>query len=129
MIQVNDPHILVVEDNLALGKLISFTLERAGFRVTRAISGTEGWRLAQSGTFSMVVTDYQMPGLTGQELAGRLRTLPQYRETPIMLLTAKRFELNAQSLRDEVGIVHVFPKPFSPLELVTAVEEQLAARS
>src|SRR5690606_19810862 len=129
MIKLNAPHILVAEDNPALGKLISFTLERAGFRVSRATTGTDAWRLAQAEAFSMVVTDHQMPGLTGRELAARLRTLPQYDTIPIMMLTAKRFELDVDLLQREVGVVQVFPKPFSPALFLAAVEEQLAAQS
>jgi CheY-like chemotaxis protein len=76
-----------------------------------------------------VVTDQQMPEMTGCELCERLRQDERYREIPIIMLTAKGLELELPRLRDELGITATFLKPFSPNEIVQAVEDCLVAVS
>lgn len=117
---------LVAEDNSALSRVISFALRRAGFQTTVAINGDEAWEAAQVASFDLIVTDYQMPGLTGVELAARIRDLPNFAETPIVLLTAKALELNAEQLRDQYGVAAVLTKPFSPSELAELVNRLTA---
>ncbi len=120
------PHILVCEDNAALASVLRFNLERAGFRVTVARNGRIGWDAAQTTAFDLVVTDQQMPEMIGTELCGRLRQLSSYRNVPVIMLTAKGLELDLPRLRDELGITTTFPKPFSPTEVVGAVQHALA---
>ncbi len=110
--------ILVVEDNPALSRVLAFNLARAGFEVVTAGDGEEAWQQLQEISFDLIVTDQQMPRMEGLECCRRLRTLERYRETPVIMLTAKAFELDHQKLADEVGITAVFVKPFSPSELV-----------
>ncbi len=117
--------ILVVEDNPALGVVVRFNLERAGFHVTLAENGCDGWDLAQAREFKLVITDQQMPGMTGVELCERLRGHPRYSQTPIIMLTAKGLELNRSDLEKQLGIAAVMPKPFSPRELIRKVMECL----
>ncbi|MEZ6112360.1 MAG: response regulator [Pirellulaceae bacterium] len=121
--------ILVAEDNPALSKIVSFTLERAGHLVTRAENGQEAWRIAQAQQFAMVVTDFQMPGMSGRQLCELLRDCDEYRHVPIVMLTAKRYELDVDALRQSLFISHVLEKPFSPIQLAALVEEQLALSS
>ncbi len=117
--------LLIVEDNPALGVVVQFNLERAGFNVTLAENGCDGWDLAQAREFKLVITDQQMPGMTGVELCQRLRGHPRYSQTPIIMLTAKGLELNMSDLEKQLGIAAVIPKPFSPRELVQKVVECL----
>lgn len=114
---------LVVDDNLALARVTQFSLDRAGFETQTARNGQVALELAQTMHFDVVVTDQQMPVLTGIELCRELRKLPAYAECPIILLTAKGLELELPRLRDELGINAVFSKPFSPAAVVRAVED------
>jgi two-component system, chemotaxis family, chemotaxis protein CheY len=118
--------ILVAEDNAALATVVRFNLERAGFKVTVAPNGRRAWEAAQAGHFDLVVTDFQMPEMTGQDLATCLRGCDQYRETPIIMLTAKGLEFELTDIREELGITATFSKPFSPKEVVKAVEDHLS---
>src|SRR5438034_5240152 len=106
--------VLVVEDNIALGAVVRFNLEQAGFQVALARNGREGWGLIQKRDFDLVVTDYQMPEMSGAELCEQMRQHPQYAQIPVLLLTAKGLELDLPQLREELGIFDVFLKPFSP---------------
>ena len=122
-------HILVAEDNAALASVIRFNLVRAGFRVTVAHDGRQAWEFVQHGKFDLIVTDQQMPEMTGCHLCEKLRSVPEYAELPVIMLTAKGLELELPKLRDELKIVATFMKPFSPKEVVKAVEDCLAAIS
>jgi CheY-like chemotaxis protein len=119
--------ILVAEDNAALASVVRFNLERSGFAVTIANNGRIAWEHAQKQSFDMVVTDQQMPEMSGCELCQLLRASAAYAATPIIMLTAKGMELELPKLRDELGISATFLKPFSPKEIVKAVEDCLAA--
>ncbi len=114
---------LVVDDNLALARVMQFALDRAGFETQTARNGLLALEIAEQGRFDVVVTDHQMPEMTGVELCRELIKLPHYRECPIILLTAKGLELELPRLRDELGISGVFSKPFSPAAVVKAVED------
>ena len=117
--------LLVAEDNPALSGVVRFNLERAGFNVTMADDGCQAWKLAQARDFKLVITDQQMPGMTGVELCHRLRSHPRYTHTPIIMLTAKGLELNLGDLKSQLGVAAVLPKPFSPRELIQKVAECL----
>ena len=78
-------------------------------------------------SIDIVITDQQMPEMTGVELCRELRNLPQYASCPIILLTAKGLELELPKLRDELGIDATFAKPFSPSAVVKACGDLLLA--
>ena len=118
--------ILVVEDNPALASVVRFNLTRAGFDVTVAKNGREAWDALSAGeTFEMVVTDHQMPEMTGCELCIKIRQDEKLADLPVIMLTAKGLELELPRLRSELGVLEVFPKPFSPIQLVQTVDEFL----
>ena len=117
--------ILVAEDNPALAIVVRFHLERAGFKVTVATDGAEAWELLQAQAFDVVVTDQQMPGLSGAELCQRMRQDPRWDDLPVVMLTAKGLEMELRWVRDELKVRNVLPKPFSLRELVETVENCL----
>jgi CheY-like chemotaxis protein len=123
----NGKHILVAEDNAALASVVRFNLERAGFRVTLASNGREAWDHLQEQPFDLLLTDQQMPEMTGCELCQTLRSVADFAELPVILLTAKGMELELPRLRDELKITATFLKPFSPKEVVKAIELCVAA--
>jgi CheY-like chemotaxis protein len=114
---------LIVDDNLALARVTQFALDRAGYETQTARNGRLALEVAQASQFDVVVTDQQMPEMTGIELCRELRKLDAYAGCPIILLTAKGLELELPRLRDELGINAVFSKPFSPGAVVRAVED------
>ena len=117
---------LIVDDNTALARVTQFALDGAGLETTTASNGREALELALEGNFDIVVTDQQMPEMTGVELCQRLREEPRYAQCPIILLTAKGLELELPRLRKELGIDATFAKPFSPSAIVKTVNELLA---
>ena len=121
--------ILVVEDSKALAGVVRLNLSNAGFDVTVARDGEEGWSQVQNQSFDLVLTDQQMPKLHGEQLAERIRTLDHYRNRPIIMVTAKGMELDTKDLRERLGISQVLDKPFSPTALVKTVEACLVEQT
>jgi two-component system chemotaxis response regulator CheY len=109
---------LIVDDNVALARVTQFALSRAGFQTSIAGNGRLALALVTAESFDIIITDQQMPEMTGLEFLERLRTLPGYATTPIILLTAKGLELELPRIQQELDINAVFPKPFSPSAVV-----------
>ena len=121
--------VLVVEDNVAMLGVIRFKLERAGLRVDGAECGERAWELLNQHNFDLVVADFQMPGMTGGELCRRMRKDERLAGIPLILLTAKGFELDVEHYRSVESVHAVIFKPFSPRELVRVVKECLGAET
>ncbi|MBO9574870.1 MAG: response regulator [Sphingobium sp.] len=115
--------ILVVEDNETVGNLVETLLGELGHSVIRARSGPEALHLADSGTeFDVVFSDMVMPGMTGLELADKLkRTRPHL---PIILTTGYSETLVTAGSRG----FPIVPKPYRIETLAVAVDEALAAQ-
>ncbi len=117
--------ILVAEDNAALASVVRFSLESAGYQVEVARNGRLAWELFDEQPFDLVVTDQQMPEMTGIELCEHITASRGAMSVPIILLTAKGLELDLPHLRNTLGISAAYAKPFSPAQVVQTVQELL----
>ena len=129
-------NILICDDEPHITRAVEIKLRRADHHVEPHCDGRAAWdalldRLADGQPLpDMLITDCQMPRMTGLQLAAAIQAEPRLRGLPIMMLTAKGFELAADELREKLGIHRVVGKPFSPRDLAGFVEEMLAeARS
>jgi len=122
MIEKTDVWVLVADDSITVAKGLEFCLKRAGFSVEVARNGREAWEMAREKQYDVVVTDEQMSLMTGRQLCRHLRNDDRYRLTPIILLTGKAFELDADELSDDLQISVTFGKPFSPELLAQTIE-------
>ncbi|HET6880040.1 MAG TPA: response regulator, partial [Pirellulales bacterium] len=91
-----------------------------------ACNGEDGWEAIHRDPPDLLVTDYQMPKLNGLELIERLRQRPETSRLPVIVLSAKGFELSSQDLTARWGVLAVLDKPFSPKELLRLVETGIA---
>ncbi len=114
--------ILLCDDEPHILRAAEFKLKRAGYEVFTANDGEEGWEIIQELRPDVVITDCQMPQLDGLGLAKRIHESAEFTSIPVLMLTAKGFELSRQAVRDEYGILDVLAKPFSPRELHKRVE-------
>lgn len=119
--------ILLVEDNVALSGVICFNLTRAGYEVTAVSNGREAIESLERGHFDLILSDQQMPKMTGIQLCEHIREMPDHVHTPFVLLTAKCMEIDVANLRQRLGMSAALPKPFSPSELLTCIEELLTS--
>ncbi len=105
----DEPHIVLA---------VSLKLSKAGFHVTTANNGQTAWESIKREPPQLVITDLQMPQLDGLGLVQNIRADEELRDIPVILLTAKGFELDEEDVRQEYDVQHVLCKPFSPRELL-----------
>ena len=86
----DQPTVLVVEDELAQREVLAYNLEAEGFRVSKAASGDEAMLLVDEDSPDIIVLDWMMPNLSGIEVCRRLKTRPDTRSIPIIMLSARR---------------------------------------
>ena len=116
--------ILLVEDEPEIRELLAFTLGRAGFEVVEADSAEKALQVIDHKRLQMAIIDWMLPGLSGVDLAYRLRQDELTRSLPIIMLTARGEE--ADKLKSfESGVDDYVTKPFSPRELVARVKALL----
>lgn len=119
------PKVLVADDEASIANVVARKLERAGLEVVVAMDGREAYELALAERPDCLVTDLQMPGMTGLEVCTRLQDELQG-PIPAILLTAKGFEIDAAAIAD-LPVRQVMTKPFSPRELLACVQDVLGA--
>jgi len=115
--------ILVADDEAPIANVVAMKLRNAGLEVVVAMDGLEAYELAVAERPDFMITDLQMPGMSGLELCARL-VAELEGGIPTILLTAKGFELSAESVR-ELPVRRIMTKPFSPRELLAQVQELL----
>ena len=115
--------ILIADDDAPLRNAMSIKLRAAGHAVVAVRGGDEALRAASRGGVDLIVTDFQMPGLSGLEVCQMLRG--QGRVTPAILLTGHGYAITPDALA-VAGVARVIAKPFSPRALVEVVAEVLA---
>jgi len=117
--------ILVADDEACITTVVSKKLRNAGFEVIVAMDGQETFDRAMAERPDFLVTDLQMPLMSGLEVCARL-SAELAEPIPTLLLTAKGFELEPEELR-RLPICRVMTKPFSPRELLANIQEALGA--
>ena len=121
------PTLLIADDERHVTYALSHKLEKSGFTVIVARNGEEGMRLARERHPDLVVTDFQMPMVSGLEMAMILRATPSTADIPVIMITARGYRISDEELA-ETNIKHIFAKPFSPSELVREDRGPLARK-
>jgi two-component system, chemotaxis family, chemotaxis protein CheY len=116
------PLILAVDDSPSMRKMVSFTLTGAGYQVVEAVDGMDAYEKAQAQSFDLVLTDQNMPRLDGLGLTRKLREHPQFKTTPILMLTTESSDLMKQAGR-EAGATGWLVKPFDPARLLDVIKK------
>jgi two-component system phosphate regulon response regulator PhoB len=118
------PHVLVVEDEQALGTLLAYNLEAEGFSVERVERGDEAELRLSEMAPDLVILDWMLPGVSGLEICRRLRAREATRTLPVIMLTARGEE--GEKVRGlSVGADDYVVKPFSVPELMARVRSLL----
>lgn len=114
-------HVLVVEDDPAIGHLIKEYLSHEGFEVDVAADGERGLELARGAAPDVIILDLMLPGIDGIEVCRRVRT---FSDAYILMLTARGDEVD-RVIGLSVGADDYVVKPFSPRELSARVQALL----
>ncbi len=117
--------ILLVDDDENLNKVISFQLNQMGFDVTTATDGTSASNLFKHGSFDIVITDLQLPGMTGMELLTSIRRLDK--NVIILIITAFGTVENAIEA-SQLGADDYITKPFGKETLRFVIEKTIQLR-
>ena len=120
----DQPRVLVVEDEPAQLEILAYNLESDGFLVSRARDGEEALLLIREDVPDVIVMDWMMPQLSGIEVCRRLKSNPETRSIPIIILSA-RSEDEDKVRGLEIGADDYVVKPYSVVELMARVRSQL----
>ena len=114
--------ILAVDDSASMRQMVSFTLKSAGYNVVEAVDGQDAWEKAGGRSFDLVLTDQNMPRMDGIRLTRKLREAPQFKSTPILILTTESSDQMKQAGR-AAGATGWLVKPFDPNKLIEVIQK------
>ena len=114
--------ILAVDDSASMRQMVSFTLKSAGYNVVEAVDGQDAWEKAGGRSFDLVLTDQNMPRMDGISLTKKLRESPQFKATPILILTTESSDQMKQAGR-AAGATGWLVKPFDPNKLIEVIRK------
>jgi DNA-binding response OmpR family regulator len=116
--------VVIADDEPSMRMLVHATIDSDDYYVVEAVDGDQAWALIQQHKPSLVLLDVQMPGRSGLDVLRLIKADATLKATRVILLTAK-----AQEADVEAGLVagaaFYLTKPFSPLDLLTRVDEAL----
>jgi DNA-binding response OmpR family regulator len=117
-------HLLVVDDDPTITRLIQFNLEREGYAVDVASNGAEALDRLRQKSYALVISDVTMPELDGFQLVQQIRKNPRTVNLPVLLLTAKT-EIEDVTRGYETGTDLYLTKPCKPEQLLAHVRRAL----
>jgi CheY-like chemotaxis protein len=116
--------ILNIDDSPTVQRLIEMILSSQGYQVVLASDGEEGIQKAKSERPALILVDFVMPKMNGYQVCKILKEDPEFRDTPIILVTSKGDKVGSKFV-DVLGISEYFTKPFQPEELLAKIREVL----
>lgn len=117
---VSKNKILIVDDEPDIRELIEYNLRKEGYQVTTAVNGKEAIKLAKENTPDLIILDIMMPEMDGIEACRIMRTMPEFRHTFMVFLTA-RSEEYSEIAGFNVGADDYIAKPIKPRVLVSRI--------
>ena len=120
--------ILIIEDDPATSRLVSYSLNHEGYEVITAPNGLDGVRKARTEKPDLIILDVMLPGMDGFEICHRLRSEPETVKLPVLMFSAKAQEADKDTgLR--VGADDYLVKPAAPSDIVNRVEKLLSVKN
>lgn len=116
--------ILAVDDSASMRQMVTFTLKGAGYDVVEADDGVNALKAAKGKKVDLVVTDVNMPNMDGISLIKELRQLPEYKFTPMLMLTTETGDGKKQEGK-AAGATGWLVKPFNPDQLLATIKKVL----
>lgn len=118
------PRIMIVDDVASIRQIVTKVFQDVGYQVTEASKGEEALDLAKIKRVHLVITDVEMPGMTGLDLIKALRELKTYKTTPILILARDASDVNIKKAAS-LGASGFIEKPFTPERLLSVVNQVL----
>jgi len=114
--------VITVDDSMSIRETVKMILVSAGYQVLTAEDGVKGLQVAQLQKADLILSDLNMPNMDGISLIGKLRALPQYRFTPILMLTTESQE-EKKVAGKKAGATGWIVKPFDPARILAVVQK------
>ena len=118
--------ILLCDDDIYILRAAEFKFQHAGYTVDTAGDGLDAWESIQRARPDLVITDCQMPRLGGLDLVQRMREDPATAEIPVLMLTAKGFELPRRRDFEEIGRLGRDPQALQSAGIIATGERDFA---
>lgn len=119
-----EPRLLLIDDSLSIRKFVGKMLESAGYPFDTAVDGEDGLRKASTTNYRMILTDLEMPKLNGFEVVQALRSRPETRQTPVVVMTTRARDKHRQ-MAMSLGANSYVSKPVDERVLLHEVERWL----
>jgi len=120
---MEDKVILFVEDSPTMRRIIANSLNRIGITdITEAEHGLDALQKVQQKDFDMILTDWNMPEMNGQELVEELRKMDKYKNVPILMITTRGMQDDVMTAIKS-GVNGYIVKPFTPEVLKKKMQE------
>lgn len=117
--------VLVVEDSITSRSLLKNILESAGYRVTTAVDGAEGYTTLKTGTFDLLVSDVEMPRMDGFDLTAKVRADKNLSELPVVLVTALESREHRERGIDAGANAYIVKSSFDQSNLLEVIRRLL----
>ena len=114
--------ILAVDDSAAMRQMVAHTLQGAGHEVIEAVNGLDALGKAQLTKFDLVISDVNMPNMDGVSLLKKLRAFPEFKLTPMLMLTSES-AVDKQRLEQTSDATGWIMKPFNTEQLIATINK------
>lgn len=114
--------VLIVDDEPHIRYLLESKVAAAGYDVTTAVNGVQAFEIASAACPDLLITDFQMPGMSGLELCQRLKERADTANLAAIMLTARGHKIAMGDLA-KTNIMELLPKPFSIRQVLEKIEE------
>jgi len=112
--------ILIVDDSASIRQVVSMTLKAAGYDVIEAIDGKDGLTKLDGKKIHLIISDVNMPNMDGISMVKEIKQMPNYKFTPIVMLTTEGSDDKKQQGKS-AGAKAWIVKPFQPAQMLQAV--------
>lgn len=125
---MDESTILVLDDSKDFIFLLSSLLKFHKIKVDGVVKGVDALKLCQEKKYSLVITDFMMDEMNGLEFASKLRSGGLNKDVPVILITAKNFDVNELAQASRMSLIYI-KKPILPNELYRKITDILARKS
>jgi two-component system alkaline phosphatase synthesis response regulator PhoP len=119
-----DKTILVIEDSKPLNRILCFDLDKAGFKTISAFNGKDGFEMAVEKKPDLVLLDVNIPLMNGFEVCWKIKSHPDIKKLPIIMLTGRSQETDFEEAKDSAADAYIL-KPYKQELLVEKIKELL----
>ena len=118
--------ILIVDDSTSLRQVIAIALKGAGYEVIEGVDGQDGLNKLSGQRVNLIISDVNMPNMDGLTMVCKIKENPQYKFTPIIMLTTES-GTDMKERGRAAGVKAWMVKPFKPEQMLDAVSKLIAA--